>query len=85
MSLTDAKKRRKGKVSVDHVTQWQLQAPARNLHSGCLSAGPQLSSAQYITQTLHSWIHRLMAETNQSWLLKTYDVSSAQNYTFVIY
>lgn len=77
--------RRRRKVSLGHLTQWQLQSPARYLHSGCFSAGPQLSDVQYITQTLHSWIHHLIAETNQSWLLKTYDVSSAQNYTFVIY
>lgn len=74
-----------GKVSLSHLTPWQLQTSVRNLHSGCFPAGPQLSSARYITQTLLSWIHRLTAETNQSWLLKAYDVSSAQNYTFVIY
>lgn len=74
-----------GKVSLGYLTPWQLQAPVRNLHFGCFPAGPRLSSAQYITRTLHSGIHRLTAETNQSWLLKTYDVSSAQNYTFVIY
>lgn len=65
------------------MTLARICTPGAFLHMR--RARPQISNAQYITQTLHSWIHRLIAETNQSWLLKGYDVSSAQNYTFVIY